>query len=118
VQPGTEPTGSLVLSDGVKFEDMVAVSAAACLVIGSNCLISSFVTITDNDHTRGDGRIVDQPQSVAVTTLGDNVWVGVGAVILKGVTIGAGAVVGANAVVTHDVAAGATVGGVPASPIR
>jgi maltose O-acetyltransferase len=42
--------------------------------------------------------------------------IGSGAVILGGVTVGAGALVGAGAVVTRDVAAGATVTGVPARP--
>jgi len=40
--------------------------------------------------------------------------IGSGALVLAGVTIGAGALVGAGAVVTHDVAPGATVAGVPA----
>jgi len=47
----------------------------------------------------------------------DRVWIGCGAIILPGVTIGAGATVAAGAVVTRDVAPGATVGGVPATPI-
>ena len=48
----------------------------------------------------------------------DDVWVGVGALILKGVRIGKGARVGAGAVVTKDVAAGATVVGNPARPVN
>ena len=48
------------------------------------------------------------------TTVEDGASIGSGAVILGGVTIGAGALVGAGAVVTRDVAAGATVAGVPA----
>jgi acetyltransferase-like isoleucine patch superfamily enzyme len=44
----------------------------------------------------------------------DDVWVGAGAVILPGVTIGRGAIVGAGAVVTRDVPPFAIVAGVPA----
>jgi serine O-acetyltransferase len=50
--------------------------------------------------------------------LGDNVFIGAGAKIIGPVHIGTGAKVGANAVVVHDVAAGTTVVGVPARPIR
>ena len=50
--------------------------------------------------------------------LGCNIDIGAGAKIIGGVTIGDGARVGANAVVVHDVAAGSTVVGIPAKPVR
>ena len=51
-------------------------------------------------------------------TIGNDVWIGHGAVIMPGVTVGNGAVVGANAVVTKDVAPYEIVGGAPARRIR
>jgi len=51
-------------------------------------------------------------------TIGDEVFVGTGARILGGITLGRGAVVGANAVVVHDVEPGVTVVGIPARPVR
>lgn len=51
-------------------------------------------------------------------TLGNDVWIGHGAVILPGVTIGTGAGIGAGAVVSKDVPPFAIVGGVPAKRIR
>ncbi len=51
-------------------------------------------------------------------TIGNDVWIGHGAVVMPGVTIGDGAVVGANAVVTRDVAAYQIVAGMPARPLR
>ena len=50
--------------------------------------------------------------------IGNNVWLGAGAVVLHGVSIGDGAVIGANAVVVKDVPAGEIWGGVPARRIR
>ena len=45
----------------------------------------------------------------------DDAWIGIGAIVLKGVTIGAGARVEPGAVVTRDVAPGARVAGNPAA---
>lgn len=51
-------------------------------------------------------------------TIGNDVWIGHGAVIMPGITIGDGAVIGANAVVTKDLEAYAVCAGVPAKFLR
>ena len=56
--------------------------------------------------------------NAATVTIGNDVWIGQGAMISGGVTIGDGAIVAARAVVTRDVPAYAIVGGVPATVIR
>jgi acetyltransferase-like isoleucine patch superfamily enzyme len=50
--------------------------------------------------------------------VGNNVWIGYGACILRGVTVGDNAVIGTNAVVTRDVPPNAVVAGVPARVLR
>jgi hypothetical protein len=50
--------------------------------------------------------------------VGNNVWIGYGACILRGVTVGDNAVIGTSAVVTRDVPANAVVAGVPARVLR
>lgn len=50
-------------------------------------------------------------------TMGEDVWVGGGAILLPGVTIGAGALIGAGAVAARDAPPGGRVAGSPARPI-
>lgn len=50
--------------------------------------------------------------------IGNDVWIGYGAVILSGVTIGDGAIIGTNALVTKDIPPYTIAGGIPAKPIR
>lgn len=64
-----------------------------------------------------DASFRERRQAQAVT-IGHDVWIGHGAVIMPGLHIGNGAVIGANAVVTHDVPPYTIVTGVPARPLR
>lgn len=63
--------------------------------------------------------IMDQAAySKGPITVGDNVWIGTGAILLDGITVGKGAVIGAGAVVNRDVPPRTVVAGVPARVIR
>ena len=79
------------------------------ITIGNDCAISWDVQILDTDYHRLDG----QPDASPVR-IGDRVWIGARATVLKGVSIGDGAVVAAGALVTRPVPAGHIVRGVPA----
>lgn len=61
---------------------------------------------------------IGQQRELPRTTVGNDVWMGVGCIVLDGLSIGDGAVIAAGAVVTRDVPAYAIVGGVPAHIIR
>ena len=89
--------------------------ASDSIVIGERCMFGPHCYITDHDHGTGSGAaIAAQPLRSSATRIGNDVWVGAGAIILKGVAIGDGAVIGAGAVVTKDVPPGAVAVGVPA----
>lgn len=105
--------------------------AAHSIAIGDDVLISWDVTIVDHDSHAldfalraqdvvewGEGRKDWQHVPVAPVTVHDKVWIGFGATILKGITIGEGAVVAAKSVVTKDVPPWTLVGGSPARVIR
>jgi acetyltransferase-like isoleucine patch superfamily enzyme len=96
------------------------ISAYQHVSIGRECVIADRVMLIDFDHGVVE---VDRPirlQGIYKRDVhvGHNVWLGYGACVLRGVTIGDNAIVGANAVVTRDVPANAVVGGVPARVIR
>jgi sugar O-acyltransferase (sialic acid O-acetyltransferase NeuD family) len=83
--------------------------------IGRGCLVNLNVTIT---HHNIIGDFCELSPGVHLSggcVIGDEVFIGTGAVLLPKVKVGKGAVIGAGAVVTKDVAAGATVTGVPAN---
>jgi acetyltransferase-like isoleucine patch superfamily enzyme len=82
--------------------------------IGDDAAIAENVCIRDADNHG----IADRPNGARPIVIGNHVWIGMNATILKGVTIGDGAVVAAGAVVNRDVPAGMLAAGVPAKPIR
>ena len=84
-----------------------------CTMIGPHCYL------TDHDHGTEAGLLVgDQASVSAPLTIGSNVWIGAGVMLLKGVTVGDNAVIGAGSVVTRDVAANTRVAGVPARLLK
>lgn len=88
----------------------------AGLTIGDHCLIGGGVLICGVNHGYADANVPMRHQAFEARpiTIGRDVWIGMGAIILPGVTIGDGSIVGAGAVVTSDVAAGTVVNGIPA----
>ena len=98
-------------------------SAADEIRIGDHVLLAAGVRVHDNDghpldaaRRRAAERI--RADEVAPVRIGDNVWIGACALILKGVSIGDDAVIGSYAVVTRDVPAGTVVAGNPARVVR
>lgn len=96
-----------------------------------NCVILDVVTVTIGDRTQVGPAVqiyaADHPRDAAIrrsgvefgrpVLIGCDVWIGGGAIILPGVSIGDGAVIGAGSVVTRNVEAGATMAGNPARRI-
>jgi len=85
--------------------------------IGARTLIGPRVQIYCAEHHRDPVKRRAGLEIARPGTIGEDVWIGGGAIILAGVTIGDRAIVGAGAVVTRDVAADATVVGNPARAV-
>jgi acetyltransferase-like isoleucine patch superfamily enzyme len=96
------------------------ISAYQQVRIGEQCVIADRAMFIDFDHG-----VVETERPIRLqgiykrnVEVGNNVWIGYGACILRGVSVGDNSVIGTNAVVTKDVPANAIVGGVPARIIR
>jgi acetyltransferase-like isoleucine patch superfamily enzyme len=96
------------------------ISAYQHVSIGRECVVADRVMLIDFDHGVVE---VDRPirlQGIYKrdVRVGNNVWIGYGACVLRGVTVGDNAIIGTSSVVTKDVPANAVVAGVPARVIR
>lgn len=131
VRAGTEVGPDVVLGDYSYISGPRSYVESAR--IGKFCSIARQVTIGPGDHdltgvsthpfrlSPAYGGLVDTVvplKQKAPPVIGNDVWIGMNAVIMRGVTVGDGAIVAANSVVTRDVPAFAVVGGVPAKVIR
>lgn len=100
-----------------------SICAATSIRIGAGCLIGANVTLADTDfhalnpvnrrYNRNLGEIAVSP-----IVIEDNVFIGAGGVVLKGVTIGKNSVIGAGAVVTRDIPENSIAAGNPARVIK
>lgn len=86
--------------------------------IGRNCLVGPGVHIYTATHPLAADERIKGPEYGKPVTIGDNVWIGGGAVINPGVTVGDDAVVGSGTVVTEDVPDGVVVQGNPATVVK
>lgn len=114
VWPDEAGKGEIRIGDHCLICPGVRFSSASSIIIGDNCMFASGVYLTDADWHD----IYDRTKSIGATApikIGNNVWLGDGAFVAKGVTIGDNAIVGARAVVVNDVPANAVAAGNPAT---
>jgi acetyltransferase-like isoleucine patch superfamily enzyme len=104
----------LVLGSGY-INHNLSLSCFERIEIGHGVAISENVTIRDSDNHVISG---SRNGKTAPVKIGNNVWIGLNATILKGVTIGDGAIVAAGSLVNRDVPPATLVAGVPAKVVR
>ena len=112
--------GEVRIGDKTVLGQECTISAYQHVSIGEQCVVADRVMLIDFDHNVAE---VERPIRVQGiykrdVRVGNNVWIGYGAQILRGVSVGDNAIVGASAVVTKDVPANAVVAGAPARVIR
>jgi acetyltransferase-like isoleucine patch superfamily enzyme len=108
--------GQVTLGDHSWLGPFCLVYGNGDVTIGSNVLVAGHTSINTVSHStdRCDVPINDQPVVVDPVIIEDDVWIGLNAVILQGVTIGRGSIVGAGAVVNRSIPPWSVAMGVPA----
>lgn len=107
--------GRLVIGSGTAINYGASLCAHKEVVIGEGCLISNYVNVMDSDFHSVLDRESFEPRPIRI---GNNVWIGLKATVLKGVTIGDNSVVSAGSVVCSDVPSNVIVAGNPARVIQ
>jgi acetyltransferase-like isoleucine patch superfamily enzyme len=107
----------IVVGRQSRLSNGVEITSVQQIELGEGCLVGSAVRIVDSDFHGVHPRDRHGPGRSAGVEIEDNVWIGMGAMVLKGVHIGTGAVVGAGSVVRKDVPAQTIVAGNPARVI-
>jgi acetyltransferase-like isoleucine patch superfamily enzyme len=111
--------GSVIVGDNAWIGPYCLIYGNGGVRIGNGVLVAGHTALNTVSHRadRCDVPIRTQGLEVAPLVIEDDVWIGLNAVVLQGVTIGRGSVVGAGAVVTRDVPPYSIVRGVPAKVV-
>ena len=112
---------TLTIGEGTYIGRFCHINAWQDVTIGRNVLLADRVFISDADHNYEDIHtpvLMQGDRFKGRVVLGDGCWLGIGVVVMPGVTIGRNAVIAANAVVTSDVPDYAVAGGIPARVLK
>jgi acetyltransferase-like isoleucine patch superfamily enzyme len=112
--------GRVEIGDKTVMGQECTISAYQRVRIGQQCVIADRAMFIDFDHgvVEVERPIRQQGIYKRDVVVGSNVWIGYGACVLRGVSVGDNSIVGTNSVVTKDVPANAVVAGIPARIIR
>ncbi len=117
------PTARIVIGDRVGINGSAIVARSRTIEIGDDTIVAANCMILDSDwhhlyaKSRWRGPGSDRDLGDADVRIGRNVWLGVGCLVLKGVSIGDNSVIGAGSVVTRNIPADCIAAGVPARPL-
>ena len=109
---------NITLGNKVFFNFNCVVLDPAPVIIGSNVLFGPAVQVYTATHPMNASERLTYLEFSRPVKVGSDVWVGGGAIICPGVSIGSRSVIGAGSVVTHDIPAGVLASGNPCRIIR
>ncbi len=108
----------LQLENDVCINSFTHIFAHGKVKVGEGTMISTSCSITSVTHPSSSPNRLSEKQIMKPVIIGKNVWIGTGAILLPGITIGDHAIVGAGAVVTKDVLPKTVVVGNPAKFLK
>lgn len=96
--------GEIYIDENVFINDNSTIVSRECVKIGRDTVIASGVMIYDHNHVYGKGtKVANSGFLTDRIIIGDNVWIGLNSVLLKGVSIGNNSVIAAGTVVKKDI---------------
>ncbi len=98
-------SGKLTIGSKVFLNTGCIITAREKITIGNGTIFGPNVIVYDHDHKMENGRVLDNRFVCAPVTIGKNVWIGAGTIILKGSEIGDNSVIAAGSVVTGRIPA-------------
>ncbi len=116
-----ENPSNVVIGDRLGINHGVFIQARNKIVLGNNVTLSPYSVLIDAglDFEYSNSSLGRKKKHIeSIIVIGDNVWIGAGAIILPGVTIGDNCVVGAGSVVTRSFPSNLVIAGNPAREIR
>ena len=115
----THPEATITIGDWTTVGYNVCIFSKSKISIGKNCLIAPFCYFVDSDHGTDLGVLIrEQSMTTMPITVGDDVWLGAGVTVIKGINIGRGSIVAAGSVVTKDIPPNTIFAGTPAKFVR
>lgn len=114
---------TMIMGENLNIGDFCHIASLDKIEFGSNVLLGSSVFISDHDHGNSEYEdLLKTPSNRSLVSapiiIGDNVWIGEKASILKGVKIGSNSIIGAGSIVTKDVPPYSVAVGIPAKVIK
>lgn len=113
--------GHMVTGDDVSFGPACQIyEPRGGLEIGNHCMIGGGTMISgvNHGHAKTDVPMRNQQSVVQPVIIGDDVWIGMGVILLPGVTIGAGSIIAAGAVVTKSIPPYSVAMGIPCEVVK
>jgi len=116
----------IIIGTNVQVGDYVHIASIESVKLGNDVLLASRVYISDHDHGSYSGENICHPDEKQVSKnlvsspikIGNNVWLGEGVCVLKGVEIGDNSIIGAQSVVTKSIPKNSIAVGIPAKVIK
>jgi maltose O-acetyltransferase len=110
-------TNKVHIGNSVSIAEFVHMWGGGGIKIGDNTLIASHTVITTQTHST-DCELYRDSLECKPVAIGENVWIGAGAIILPGVTIGKNSIIGSGSLVNKDVPENVIAVGIPAKVLR
>ena len=95
--------GHISIGDNVYFNRGTSIYSLGNVIVGNDTIFGPNCLVFDHDHSIIDGKIQKNDFSITDVTIGNNVWIGAGTLILRGSVIGDNCIIGAGSIIKGQI---------------